>query len=81
MSIEDQDIARDAVKKATDTAQLSGVPVRIALRRLGLPHDVYMLALRYMRLPDNPARRIFRLRHADALGWFEDIPLSQQVAA
>jgi hypothetical protein len=48
---------------------------------MGLWFNVYMKALIYLRLPDNPARKRFRLAHANELSWFEAIPVSGELVA
>jgi hypothetical protein len=81
MPAADQQAARDAVTQATAQAQLSGLSVKVVLAQMGLPSNVYMKALIYLRLPDNPARKRFRLAHANELSWFEAIPVSGELVA
>lgn len=81
MPADRQEQAAQDVARAYDEAKLTGRPVKVVLKRMGLPSDRLMAALIYLRLPANPARKRFRLQHADELALFEDIGVGEELTA
>jgi len=74
MSPEEQDEAKQLVAQAKTLQQMNpGLALKRAIGMLDVTSDLKFLALRYLRLPDNPERERFRREHPEVWEFFPPV--------